>query len=246
MRRIAGAGRRIGFVLLGCALLACQSGCLAHLNPAPELTPADRSACSTLQTADRDHVHVYFINGLDPLDKGNLIGLSERVRELGFQNVSFAQMYDEPAMRREIVETYRQDPAARFVLVGFSFGANVVNYLAGDVQEDGVPIALLVYLGGDTLTNSADYRPANAQHIVNVTAQGCVWLCAGLIWQGIEIDGAENLRFENVDHFHIPTDPRVLQILREQLSAIAATGSAKSSAARSRVSVAGLTSDISN
>jgi hypothetical protein len=212
---------RLVRALCGFFVLSAAPGCLAHLNPAPQFTPAERSQCQKVSEAQRDHIYVLFINGLDPLDKGNLVGLADRVHELGFQHVSFGQMYDEPAMRRQIVETYQQDPKARFVIVGFSLGANFASSLADDLQVDDVPIELLVYLGGDTLTNSAEYRPANARRIVNVTAQGCTWLFGGLIWKGVEIDGAENLRLENVDHFHIPTDERVAQSLRITLTQIA-------------------------
>jgi hypothetical protein len=212
------------FVCMGFFSTICASGCLSHLNPMPALSVADRSSCQAIRETDRDHVHVFFINGLDPFDKGNLVGLSERVRELGFQHVSFDQMYDEPAIRRQIVQIHRQDSDAKFVLVGFSFGANLVRALTDEVQAEGISIELLVYLGGDTLTNSAAARPANARRILNVTAEGCVWLFAGLIWQGEQIDEAENLHLENVDHFHIPTDERVLQALREGLAEVAANG----------------------
>jgi thioesterase domain-containing protein len=201
---------------------------MAHLNPAPQLSPADRGACQSLRPADCDRVHAYFINGLDPLDKGNLIGLSQRVRELGFRNVAFGQMYDEAAMRRDIVRIHAEDPGAKFVVVGFSFGANLARLLTDQLQAEDIPVELLVYLGGDTLTNSPEDRPANARHILNITAEGCPWLFAGRIWQGEEIDGAENLRLENVDHFHVPTNEQVLQMLREQLTEVVALGSRNS------------------
>jgi hypothetical protein len=217
MQNLKRRRRRIVFALIGLALLSCQAGCLAYLNPVPALNSADRNSCQAFHETDRDRVHVFFINGLDPLDKGNLVGLSERVRELGFQHVTFGQMYSVPGIRREIVQIHRQDPQAKFVLVGFSFGANLVRVLTDEVQAEGIPIDLLVYLGGDTLTNSPEDRPTNARHIVNITAEGCVWLFAGLIWNGEDIDGAENLRLQGVDHFHIPTNERVLEMLRVDL-----------------------------
>jgi pimeloyl-ACP methyl ester carboxylesterase len=215
---------RVCLLLLTLAPVCCASGCLARLNPLPELTSAERVTCQALRAADRDRVHVFFINGLDPLDKGNLVGLSDRVRELGFQNVAFGQMYDEPAMRREIVRVHAQDPGAKIVVVGFSFGANLARVLADQLQAENIPVELLVYLGGDTLTNSPEDRPANARQIVNITAEGCSWLFAGLIWKGEDIDGAENLRLEHVDHFHIPTNEQVLQMLRERLAGVVAAG----------------------
>jgi hypothetical protein len=220
--RDRGRGQRpLGIAWLSLVPILCASGCLAHLNPAPRVTSADLVSCQALPSASRDSVHVYFINGLDPFDKGNLVGLSERVRELGFKNVEFGQMYDEPAMRHEILQLHREDPATKVVVVGFSFGANLARLLTDQLRAEAIPVDLLVYLGGDTLTNSPEDRPVNARRIVNITAEGCNWLFAGLIWQGVEMDGVENLRLENVDHFHVPTNERVLRLLREDLTVVA-------------------------
>jgi hypothetical protein len=214
--------RFVSFCLLGALLLSCQSGCLAYHNPAPALSVADHNCCQALASTDREHVHAFFINGLDPCHKGNLVGLADRVRELGFDHVTYGEMYDEPAMRREIVQVHEQDPRATIVLVGFSFGANLVRVLTDQLQSEDISVSLLVYLGGDTLTNSPEDRPANAQRIVNITAKGCPWLFAGKIWHGEEIDGAENIHLEDVDHFHVPTNERVLQVLRDDLIQVVA------------------------
>src|SRR5262249_35646320 len=70
---------------------------------------------------------------------------------------------------------HQEDPQARFVLIGFSFGANMVCSLANSMNKDGIPLDLLVYLGGNTLHNNEHDQPPNTKRILNILATGAIW-----------------------------------------------------------------------
>ena len=76
--------------------------------------------------------------------------------------------------------TARTNPA-RFVVMGFSLGANAARDVVDGVKADGVWIDLLVYCGGVGLPNDLESRPDNAGRIVSILGQGvdCGWTGAG-------------------------------------------------------------------
>lgn len=186
-------------------------------SPQPEL-----ASLSLAQPADcREHVHVFFVNGLDPLNKDNFRGLCDYVQQLGFTKTYHKQLYEAGQLTSTIRHIRETDPAARFVLVGFSFGTNAVQAVTNDLAGEGVSIDLLVYLGGDTLTNDPEACPANARRVVNITARGCVWLAGGLVWDGVDLDGAVNLRLD-AGHADVPSHPQTLELLARQLADVAA------------------------
>ncbi len=100
------------------------------------------------------------------------------------------------------------------MLVGFSFGANAVRYLANSVRDDHIPIDLLVYFGGNTLNNEAYDQPDNAVRIVNV-------LASGAIWNGAWMDRAENIHETDVFHFGSPSHPYSIETLARELAVVA-------------------------
>jgi hypothetical protein len=214
--------------LLAIAFMASASFCYAQDSSVPARTVAARSSCQAVPQADRDRVHVFFINGLDPLGSGNFRGVFEQVRQLGFQHVHYGQMYNQPSMKREVIRIHQHDPQAKFVVIGYSFGANLAASLARAVQTDGVAIDLLVYLAGDTMSNSPKNRPENARRIINITAHGCVFLLGGVVWQGEDLDGANNLRLTGAGHGDVPTHERTIQLLVEGLVDVARSVSANS------------------
>ena len=113
--------------------------------------------------------------------------MAEYFRTIGFTNTSSYQFPMTWKVRRQI-ETLRTDPEARIVLLGFSVGANCVRSLANDLQRDGVYIDCLVYMGGDTIFNTCNSKPANVGQIVNITGHGLVFLGRDLFLNGDDID----------------------------------------------------------
>jgi hypothetical protein len=196
--------------------LAGSSGCMCYLHPIAPLAPEYTEPCHCVPKAARDHVYVFLVHGLDPLDFANLSGVSDFVRDLGFNKTYYGQLYHPPYFDSEIRKVCQDDAEARIVLVGFSFGANMVRSLAQSVKTDNIKIASLIYFGGNTLNNTDRDQPDNAEHITNILAYGC-------IWNGAQMDRAENLRAPGVWHFGSPTHPVSLKVLARELARVAAT-----------------------
>jgi hypothetical protein len=205
-------------LLLAAALAGSSggTGCMCYLHPLPQLAPEFTEPCHGVPKAARDHVYVFLVHGLDPLDFANLSGVADFVRDLGFCKTYYGQLYHPPWFDSEIRKVCQDDPEARIVLVGFSFGANMVRSLAQSVKTDHVKIASLIYFGGNTLHNNDRDQPDNAEHIANILAYGC-------IWNGAQMDRAENLRAPGVWHFGSPTHPVSLKVLARELARVAAT-----------------------
>lgn len=192
------------------------AGCLRFFNPIREPLPMIQEAFLEAPASSKKHVYIFFVHGLDPLDSANFFGVNNYVRQLGFEKVYYGHLYHASYFKKEIDRIHQDDSMAHFVLIGFSFGANVVRSLANDMKEHDIPVDLLVYLGGNTLENIPEDRPANAQRIVNILASGC-------IWNGAWLDGAENIHETDVWHFGTPSHPRTLAVLARQLSDVAAS-----------------------
>jgi hypothetical protein len=204
----------LGGALLG-ALAPTLGGCTtAIVNPIEPLRAQQVAEPKDVPQACRDHVYVFFIHGMDPLDVANLGAVNDYIRSLGFHRTYYGQLYHYWYFTDEVRRIHKEDPKARFALVGFSFGANMVRDIANKVKDDGVPIDLLFYLGGNTLENKPSDRPEHVAHIVNILATG--W-----IWHGAELDGALNVNYDDVWHFGSPAHPRTVRMLTKELSEIA-------------------------
>jgi hypothetical protein len=194
--------------------LASGAGCLKFVHPVPPPTPEQAAPCAAVPELARNHVHIFFIHGMDPCDLANLEGMSDYVQSLGFLKTHYGQLYHTWKFRDDVRRVHDEDADARFVLIGFSFGANMVRNLANMVKDDGIIIDLLVYLGGNTLENTPPNRPEHCLHIVNILATGC-------IWNGATLDGAQNIQYTNVWHFGSPTHPGTREMLCRELALVA-------------------------
>jgi hypothetical protein len=154
------------------------------------------------------------VHGLDPFNVCNLSGVRDYLHQLGFTKTYYGQLYHAWWFEKELHRIHHDDPEAHFVLIGFSYGANVARHLAHSAQTEDIPVDLLVYLGGNTLENIPDDQPENAGHIVNVLAAGC-------IWNGAILDRAENIHVTDVWHFGSPTHPRTLEALGRGMAHVA-------------------------
>ena len=152
---------RLALGLPALLLLLAQTGCLSFCHPIEPPSPEVFTACKELPQPCRNHVYVFFIHGMDPLDFCDLSGVRDYVQSLGFIKTYYGQLYHTWYFTDEIRKVHQRDPEARFALVGFSFGANMVRNVANAVRADGVNVDLIVYLGGNTLTNSEEDRPPN-------------------------------------------------------------------------------------
>jgi hypothetical protein len=190
-------------------------GCLSFVHPVAPPEPGLTEPCGEIPQECKSHVYVFLVNGLDPGNCANLNGLRDYIQSLGFTKTYYGQLYHAWYFDDELHRLHHEDPEARFVLIGFSFGANVVCAMANSAKEENIPIDLLVYAGGNTLENTEYCHPSNAMHITNILASGC-------IWNGTELDGAEELRVPDVHHFGSPCHAATVEMLLRELPVVAA------------------------
>jgi hypothetical protein len=196
------------------ATLLTGTGCLTFCHPVPPPAKEMVAESAALPDGCRNHVYIFLIHGLDPLDAANISGLNDYLRSLGYIKTYYGQLYHLWYFQKELARIHKEDPEARFVLIGFSFGANLVREVAQEARAEQCVIDLLVYLGGNTLEDVPYDRPDNVLKLVNILAAGCVW-------NGAELEGAENLHVTDVFHFGSPTHQQTLEVLRRELPVVA-------------------------
>jgi hypothetical protein len=202
-------------VAAGLSGVAGLSGCCTwHVvePPPPELV----ASCRSIPQEAREHVHIFFMHGVDFCDWANLGGVRQYLADLGFLQSHVGQWYHLTHAIEDMKQVHREDPQAKFVLVGFSLGANMVSTITRCVKEAGIEVEVLVYCGGNSLMNKSRDQPDNARHIVNILATG--WF-----FNGSQMDRAENIDVPDVFHYGSPSHPRTVSLLVHHLTAIAAS-----------------------
>lgn len=177
-------------------------------------------ACEEAPADGREHVHTFIVNGLDPLQLGNLNGMTGYLRRLGFPQTHFEPMLGYRATKRQIREIRQNDPDAKIVLVGYSLGAGVVRRLANDLQKEGIAVDRVVYLGGDFIPNSEGSRPSNVARVVNIRGHGSMFTGYDLLFKGADIDNAQNVRLDS-RHFLLPSREQTMDTLATELVSLA-------------------------
>jgi hypothetical protein len=207
--------RRLGAWTIAVVALATGQGCLSFVNPL-DAPPKDQIARGEMIPLPcRSRVHIFLIHGMDPLDFANLSGMTEYIHQLGYSKTYYGQLYHLWEFKNDIIRIHERDPQARFVVIGFSFGANVSRELVNAVKDKNIVIDLLIYLGGNTLENTPRTQPENVLRIANILATGC-------IWNGTKLDRAKNINYKDVYHFGSPTHRDTCALLAKQLAVVAA------------------------
>ena len=189
----------------------------SFFQPVSEPHPGIRRLCETAPQGEKDRLHLYFVNGLDPLYAGNFRGLGDYVRSLGFGNVYLGQLHHCAHFRQSIINLKRDEPNAKIVLLGYSAGANAIRALAHTLDKDHVEIESLAYVGGDTIKNEPLSRPPNVRRILNINGHGALMLGYGLYYDGDNLDGAENHRV-SAKHLMLPAQVETAELLAKHLT----------------------------
>lgn len=212
--RQQGRWRQLGVVSLAVLSLATGQGCLSFLHPV-DAPPQERIALGEKIPAPcRSHVHVFLLQGLDPLDWANLYGLTEYIQQLGYNKTHYGQFFHMWEFRKEMRRIHKEEPQARFVVIGFSLGSFMAQELVNAVKKDGILIDLLVYVGGFILDNSPRSQPDNVARVVSILS-----MADGMI--GPHMDRADNIRYGDVWHFGLPTHPHMRELLTRELAVVA-------------------------
>jgi pimeloyl-ACP methyl ester carboxylesterase len=195
-------------------------GTVLHPIQKPRAIPCPR--CGQVQPCAccKDHVYIFGVNGVNFLCSGNFNGLLGYLRGQGFTNTHFAQLYGASWIADEIRAIRGRDPQARVVLIGFSWGAHAVRRLATDLNRDGTPVDLLVYLVGDLIRDTPESKPCNVRRIVNVRGHGLILLGGDLFFNGEDMDGCRNCTLK-CRHILAPSRRETVELLLEELLALA-------------------------
>ncbi len=212
MRRQGTGPRWLAAAIAG--TLAAASGCASCLHPVAAPPPDAAAQCAALPQACRNHVYIFLIDGPDPIDLANLGGVRDALISLGYIKTYCGECWHTGYFQEEIRRLHHEDESARFVVMGFSLGANAARDVADGVRIDGVPIDLLVYCGGVGLSNDPKNRPDNAGRVVHILAKGADMA-------GTALDGADNVEFSDVYHFGSPTHPYTIRLLAQELTEVA-------------------------
>jgi hypothetical protein len=167
------------------------------------------------------HTRVYLVNGADPCGWAAMSKLADWIRWSGYPRTKYGEVYDMIPFEMEIRKLHREDPNARFVLIGFSAGTLAVRMSANRLVRDGIPVAMLGYIGGDYLGDTGYTRPMGVGRVVNVTGNGFLLTGRNLFWNGTTITGAANARLP-ASHFWLPTHPRTLAMMLAGLCEVTA------------------------
>jgi hypothetical protein len=184
--------------------------------PAQESTPVDAvQSCKHLPKSCRDHVYIFLVNGLDPVNYGNLTGLRDHIQQDGFRQTYYGQVYHTSHFSKEVRKIHCQDPEAHFVFIGFSIGMNMVHSMAKSAAKEGIQVDLLLFLSGNNPVSPLPReKPDNVDRVVNV-------LAAGMMKGFGERDYAENVRLSDSWHFDSPMHPTTIELLDQELLRIA-------------------------
>jgi hypothetical protein len=189
------------------------SGCLGFVHPIHSPQKEDLAACTEVPAACKNRVHIFLINGLDPFEVGNLKGLQDYLHSLGFIKTWYGQPFHAFLFAKEILKIHAEEPTARFVLIGFSYGAGLARDVVDDMCKAGIPADLLVYIDGVDLTQRRLDRPHHALRVINILS----------CYRDAErkLEAAENMQYDDVWHFGAPTHPKTLKMLAEELAVVA-------------------------
>lgn len=194
------------------AALSMDAGDLSRVHPLEKPKPHIEQLGESVPQESKDHTYLFFINGLDPYYLANFRGQCQYMKTLGYNNAYCGQMSHRDLFARMIKQVCKDDPQARIVVIGYSTGANCARTLVNQLNDDGVPIDLLVYLGGDMIKDSERSRPENVGRILNICGHGMILLGYDLFVCGEEIKGASNHRLD-ARHFLLPTRAEAAELL---------------------------------
>jgi len=197
MRRMAYWRRLVGRGLLA-AGLAGASGCLNFVNPVHP-PPGVAEPCQAMSSYARRHVCVFLANGVDPLGLGNLSGVRQYLHSLGFTRTYYGQPYHGHWFAKELRRARKEDPEARFVLMGYGMGADTLRAVARSACQDGIGIDLFVSF--------------------HASPDGCLSPGAAPMREG---EGTAAFPLPEEQMLGSPTDARTLHLLATELVEVAA------------------------
>jgi hypothetical protein len=209
----------LGLVLLAGSRTAAEPG-LGFIHPVQACDAKIVKACENAPVDGKEHVYTFIVNGCDPLQLGNLKGMTSYLRGLGFPQTHFEPLWGSYATGWQIRAIRQSDPDAKILLVGFSAGTLLVRHLANDLQRERIALDGLVYLGGDYIGNTQRSQPSNVATVVNIRGHGLILSGYDLFFNGADIDNALNVRLDT-RHFVLPSQAQTIETLATLMASLA-------------------------
>ncbi|HEX4592401.1 MAG TPA: hypothetical protein VH120_20895 [Gemmataceae bacterium] len=180
--RIAGA--------LAAAALAAGPGCLSLDRKPIALSPDCAAACGEVPCACRGKTYAFLVSGFDPLDLDHVGDVRRALIQAGFTKIYNGQFYHDSFFAREMQRIRREEPEARFVVVGFSLGTEFAASLAESVGKQGVPVALLASVDPYWWSNAPTRKPDNVEQVLNVHGERLLFAPAMSPGSDVQIPGS--------------------------------------------------------
>ena len=187
----------LGLLLFSSVL---SSGCTTtkYTAFARSMRPVEQT-CVSAQA--RNKVYAFFMNGADVLELNGFSELQDGIICAGYPKLYYAQRSDREWFRKELHRLHRDDPDARFILVGYGSAADQIQELACQVSHEDIPLDAVVYIDpvcakGD-LTQNVPYRA--------VILKSHHWLGAP------HLKAPETVTIDRVGHIGVPHHPATVQ-----------------------------------
>lgn len=158
--------------------------------------------------ADRQRVYAVLVNGLAVDGPAGLAGLRDELAAQGFTKVYSGEVCHGPVLAAEVRRVHRDDPAARFVVVGFSLGGPVAAQLAEGAAAAGVPVDALVLLD-----------PVGVRSTEVPGVRTLVVRSGGPVGR---VEHAEVVYVPTAGHYTLPAHPRTVQAVGRLMAESAA------------------------
>lgn len=185
-------------VAVAVCLLFTGSGCVSCCHQAAKVALEKGPTCE-VPKRDRDKVYAVLVNGLTPNGSAGLEGLRDRLAEHGFTKVYYGQLYHAWWMAMEMRTIHKDDPTARFVLVGYDFGCSLATWIANDAVEDGLNVDAVFLLDPVGKQDMASCK------VRTVLVRGCSATGVAPHTESVVIPGA--------NHFTLPADPQTVSLV---------------------------------
>jgi hypothetical protein len=202
------------------SILVVASGCcFSSFNPVQPPPPDVIARCEGLNHSCLEHVHVVVINGFDPSQITNAVGLAHYLETSGFPHIYYSTQWASYKYLERIREIKAADPSARIAVIGYSMGVCCARKLAQRSKEQGITVDLLVYMDAFAANHSPEHAATDAKRIVNIITVPRLG-----IFGSEPLAGAQNYQFLDVRHVNVPTDSLIVQRVLEELVALTSAG----------------------
>lgn len=202
---MTGQRRRLAAAVLSLVLPAAGCFTCGHAVCRPGL---EAGPDCPVPLADRQAVYAVFVNGFAVNGPAGMAGLRAELAALGFTKIYAGEACHGPVLAAEVGRVHRDDPAARFVVVGYSLGGPVAANLAEGVAAAGVPVDALVLL--DPVGVRSTQVPGVRTLVVRSGGP------AGAV------EHAEVVYVPTAGHYTLPAHPRTVQAVSQMMAESAA------------------------